>query len=250
MERRWICSEQFSSSDSCSARGGHVILMSTSCCLSLKAVSLTNLNVKILWEIRVMLTWARGLYAESCVGTTPADPGAATIPFGIRRPNPLIINRFCNWSWVAGVTVSFGWAFLHSTFLFLIVWKWISQMRSTTSSKSIKTINQDEFSIFNRQSINAPSARLTKPKPRWRFVCWSISITASSTFPNWLKYAFTSSTDVSCDTPPTKIFFVLFAVFGRFFGVACFGSIFFPSSVWIGTFKTFSTASGSCFVNN
>lgn len=67
---------------------------------------------------------------------TPPAPGAATIPVGMRIPKPLSSSRFCSWSWVAGVTVSFGWAFLHSTFLFLMVWKWISQMRSTTSSKS------------------------------------------------------------------------------------------------------------------
>lgn len=81
-------------------------------------------------------TWKAGLYAASWVGMTPPAPGPATIPVGMRIPRPLSSSRFCSWSWVAGVTVSFGWAFLHSTFLFLIVWKWISQMRSTTSSKS------------------------------------------------------------------------------------------------------------------
>uniref|UniRef100_A0A8W7P0A0 Uncharacterized protein n=1 Tax=Anopheles coluzzii TaxID=1518534 RepID=A0A8W7P0A0_ANOCL len=76
-------------------------------------------------------------------------------------------------------------------------------------------------------------------------------ITVSSTLPNWLKYAFTSSADVSWLTPPTKIFFVLFdCVLGRFFGVACFGSIFLPSSVCIGTCSTLSTLFGSWNVMN
>lgn len=47
------------------------------------------------------------------------------------------------------------------TFLFLMVWKWISQTLSTVSSFS----------------------KVTKPNPRCLFVCWSISITASSTLP-------------------------------------------------------------------
>lgn len=49
---------------------------------------------------------------------------------------------------------------LFLTFLPLIVWKWISHILSTTSSDS----------------------NVTNPKPRCRFVCWSISITASSTY--------------------------------------------------------------------
>ena len=61
--------------------------------------------------------------------------------------------------------------------------------------------------------------------------------------PNWLKYAFTSSAEVSWLTPPTKIFLVLLALLLDF-GVACFGSIFFPSRQWEGTDRTRSTASG------
>ena len=47
------------------------------------------------------------------------------------------------------------------TFLFLMVWKCISQTLSTVSSFS----------------------NVTKPNPRCLLVCWSISITASSTLP-------------------------------------------------------------------
>ena len=61
--------------------------------------------------------------------------------------------------------------------------------------------------------------------------------------PNWLKYAFTSSAEVSWLTPPTKIFLVLLALLFDF-GVACLGSIFFPSRQWEGTDRTRSTASG------
>ena len=83
---------------------------------------------------------------------------------------------------LAACTTSLGWAFLHSTcrqekhdqsvslswcsvrqtFLFLIVWKCISQTLSTVSSFS----------------------NVTKPNPRCRLVCWSINMTASSTFPD------------------------------------------------------------------
>jgi hypothetical protein len=44
-------------------------------------------------------------------------------------------------------------------------------------------------------------------------------------------------------TPPTKIFLVLLALL-LLLGVACFGSIFFPSRVWAPTTRTRSTASG------
>ena len=75
-------------------------------------------------------------------------------------------------------------------------------------------------------------------------VCWSMSITASSTLPNWLKYALTSSAEVSWLTPPTKIFLVLLAL-DLLLGVACLGSIFFPSSECDGTASTLSTESGA-----
>ena len=58
------------------------------------------------------------------------------------------------------------------TFLFLMVWKWISQTLSTVSSCS----------------------KVTKPKPRCLLVCWSINITASSTFPGKCCHEFPPST--------------------------------------------------------
>ena len=117
---------------------------------------------------------AAGCWA-ACVPPRPgtANPG--------RIPRLLRITRLPSSAAVlAACTTSLGWAFLHSTwyrkmvslgrvyrvkvsltFLFLIVWKWISQTLSTVSSCS----------------------KVTKPKPRCLLVCWSINMTASSTLP-------------------------------------------------------------------
>ena len=116
--------------------------------------------------------WAAGAAVGARPGT--ARPG--------RMPRLLRITLLPSSAAVlAACTTSLGWAFLHSTcskkmsselgcvsllnvsltFLFLMVWKWISQTLSTASSCS----------------------KVTNPKPRCLLVCWSINMTASSTLP-------------------------------------------------------------------